>query len=159
MTIPQHVNSTPDRLVDLTFTPWKSNIIAGNKAVEQGDLNAAKDKYLAAWAISVNLLNQLTCGELSSQTLSTIEHCCPAVVASAHSLSNCYLALGKATKACRTLTSVNSIMMKLHHHSCVDISDIAQHHHYKTRQELIHFAAHHPHFPELITEINSNISA
>ena len=159
MNRPQQVQPNPIQLADLTFNAWKSNILSGNAAVEQRDFSVARDKYLAALTIAVNLLNHFTRANPTKQTLFTIEHCCPAIVASAHSLSNCYLALGKATKACSTLTDVNTIMMKLGQHSCNEIKAIAQHHHYKTRQELMHFAAHHPHFPELITEINSNINA
>ena len=159
MTLSQQLRSDPDQYAELALNPWKDNIIAGNEEFEQGDFLEATDKYLTAWTISVHLLDHLSCSKPNKKTLSAIEHCCPAVVVSAHNLSDCYLALGRQAEACHTLSDVNTMMMNLHQHSCVEISTIARHHLYKTRQELMHFAAHHPHFPELIAKINFSINS
>ena len=159
MTLSQQLKSCPERYVELALNPWKSNIVAGNESFAQGDFLAAIDKYQTAWTISVHSLEYFSCSIMTKQTLSALEHCYPAVVVSAHNLADCYLALGKTAKACHQLSDVNTLMMKLHEYACVEVSTIAQHHYDKTRQALMHFAAHHAHFPELITEINFNINA
>jgi coenzyme F420-reducing hydrogenase delta subunit len=158
MSLTEQLNKHPNDYVDLALSPWQNNILAGNNAYQRGAFLEARDKYMAAWTLATHLLDQFCKVRVDNNVLSAIEHCCPAVVVAAHNLSDCYLAMGQATQACHKLCDAHELVSNLRLHPDEDIARIASHHLNKTRQELLHFASHHPHFPELIVQVNSSIN-
>lgn len=158
MSLAEQLKKHPKDYVDLALSPWQSNIMAGNYAFERGAFMEARDKYVAAWTLATHLLDQFCKVKVDNNVRSAIEHCCPAVVVAAHNLADCYLAMGRPEQACHKLCDAHELVLKLRQHPNEDIAGIATHHLSKTRQELLHFASHHPHYPELIVQVNCTIN-
>ncbi|KAF7764475.1 hypothetical protein PCIT_b0482 [Pseudoalteromonas citrea] len=158
MSLAEQLKKHPNDYVDLALSPWQSNILAGNHAYERGAFLEARDKYMSAWTLATHLLDQFCKAQVDHNVLRAVEHCCPAVVVAAHNLADCYLAMGKPTQACHKLCDAHELVSKLRQHPDEGIARIACYHLSKTRQELLQFASHHPHFPELIVQVNSSIN-
>lgn len=158
MSLAEQLKKHPQNYVDMALSPWQSNIMAGNHAFERGAFLEARDKYVAAWTLATHLLEQFCKVQVDRNVCGAIEHCCPAVVVAAHNLADCYLAMGRPAQACHKLCDVHELVSQLRQHPDENIAKIACHHINKTRQELLHFASHHPHFPELIVQVNSSIN-